>query len=135
MGFATDVTIHRVFKNDARLEHALREEFLDHVRGYARYQQCKPCPIRYWRADSNICELQSPGRDTGGDPALHFVDRLLLYAAAMEPCEQGKAHPVALVLSELCNTLDISFVMAASAIFIAYSESAEDFLRNIRVKP
>ena len=43
MGFATDVTIHRVFKNDARLEHALREEFLDHVRGYARYQQCKPC--------------------------------------------------------------------------------------------
>jgi hypothetical protein len=53
----------------------------------------------------------------------------------MEPCEQGKAHPVALVLSELCNTLDISFVMAASAIFIAYSESAEDFLRNIRVKP
>ena len=39
MGFATDGTIHRVFKDDARLEHALREEFLDHVRGYARYRQ------------------------------------------------------------------------------------------------
>jgi hypothetical protein len=59
----------------------------------------KPCPIRYWRADSNFDELLSPGRDTNADPALHFADRLLLYAAAMEPCGQGKAHPVALVLS------------------------------------
>ena len=37
---ATDLTIHKVFKSDAKLEHALREEFLDHVRGYAMYQQC-----------------------------------------------------------------------------------------------
>ena len=45
MSFATDLTIHRVFKSDASVEHALREEFLDHVRGYARYQQCTPCPV------------------------------------------------------------------------------------------
>jgi hypothetical protein len=84
MGFATDLTIHRVFKSDPRLEHALREEFLDHVRGYARYQQCTPCPVEDWVADnSNIWGIESPGRDTG-DPALHFIDRLLLYAAAME---------------------------------------------------
>ena len=74
----------------------------------------KPCPIRYWRADSNFDELLSPGRDTNADPALHFADGLLLYAATMEPCGQGKAHPGRPCPLRCCNTLDdISFVMVS----------------------
>jgi hypothetical protein len=135
MGFATDLTIHRVFKSDPRLEHALREEFLDHVRGYARYQQCTPCPVEDWVADnSNIWGIESPGRDTG-DPALHFIDRLLLYAAAMERSWE-RSLPVAGVLCALCNKqFDIVFNMVATRVFIDYSKSTQDFLRSIRVKP
>jgi hypothetical protein len=91
MSFATDLTIHRVFKSDASVEHALREEFLDHVRGYARYQQCTPCPVGDWLADSNIWEIRSPGRDTG-NPVQHLSDRFDLYAATMRrPSERGRS--------------------------------------------
>jgi hypothetical protein len=135
MSFATDLTIHRVFKNDARLEHALRQEFLDHARGYARYQQCTPCPVGDWLADSNIWEIQSPGRETG-NPVQHFLDRLILYAAAMErPWERGRSLPVVLVLCALCNMLDAVFVLAANEVFIKHSIDTQDFLRSIRVKP
>jgi hypothetical protein len=137
MSFATDLTIHRVFKSDPRLEHALREEFLDHVRGYARYQQCMPCPVGDWlHAEGSIWEIHSPGRNTG-DPALHFVDRLLLYAAAMErPWKEGRPMPLAGVLCALCNKqLSIVFNMAATRTFIHYSKSIQELLRSTRVKP
>jgi hypothetical protein len=49
------------------------------------------------------------------------------------PWEQGKAPPVALVLSALCDTRDISFVMAATSVF--HSANTQDFLRSIRVTP
>jgi hypothetical protein len=135
MSFATDLTIHRVFKSDASLEHALREEFLDHVRGYARYQQCTPCPVGNWLADSNIWEIRSPGRDTG-NPVQHLSDRFDLYAAAMpRASERGRSLPVVLVLCALCNTLDVAFVLAANQTFIKYSINTQEFLRSIRVKP
>ena len=99
MSFATDLTIHRVFKSDASVEHALREEFLDHVRGYARYQQCTPCPVGHWLVDSNIWEIRSPGRDTG-NPVQHLSDRFDLYAATMRrPSERGRSLPVVGILA------------------------------------
>jgi hypothetical protein len=133
MSFAADLTIHRVFKNDPSLEHALRQEFLDHVRGYARYQQCIPCPVGDWVGDSNIWEIQSPGRDTG-DPAQHFIDRLLLYSAAMERSSE-RSLPVAGVFCGLCNNLDFVFNLSATECFAAYSINTQDFLRQIRIKP
>jgi hypothetical protein len=135
MSFATDLAIYRAFKSDARLEHALRKEFLDHVRGYAKYHKCTPCPVGDWLADSNIWEIQSPGRETG-NPVQHFLDRLILYAAAMErPWERGRSLPVVLVLCALCNMLDAVFVLAANEVFIKHSIDTQDFLRSIRVKP
>ena len=135
MSFATDLTIHRVFKNDPSLEHTLRQEFLDHVRGYAKYQQCTPCPVGDWVGDSNIWEIRSPGRDTG-NPVQHFLDRLLLYAAAMErPWEQGRSMPVVFVFCALCNNLDIVFNLSATKCFVGHLTNTQDFLRRIRIKP
>jgi hypothetical protein len=131
--FTTDLTIHRVFKNDPSLEHALRQEFLDHVRGYARYQQCIPCPVGDWVGDSNIWEIQSPGRDTG-NPVQHFMDRLLLYSAAMERSSE-RSLPVVGILCALCNQLDFVFNMSATECFAAHSINTQDFLRRIRIKP
>ena len=135
MSFATDLTIHKVFQSDARLEHALREEFLDHVRGYARYQECTPCPVGDWlHADSNPWEIHSPGRDTG-NPVQHFLDRLFLYSAAMERSSE-RLLPVAGVFCSLCNNpFDAIFNLTATEVFIKYSINTQDFLRSIRVKP
>jgi hypothetical protein len=135
MSFATDLAIYRAFKSDARLEHALRKEFLDHVRGYAKYHKCTPCPVGDWLADSNIWEIQSPGHDTG-NPLQHLSDRFDLYAAAMQrPSEQSQSLPVVLVLAALCDTRDIAFILPANSVFINYSISTQNFLRSIRVKP
>jgi hypothetical protein len=135
MSFATDLTIHRVFKSDASVEHALREEFLDHVRGYARYQQCTPCPVGDWLVDSNIWEIRSPGRDTG-NPVQHLSDRFDLYAATMRrPSERGRSLPVVGILCALCNTLDAVFMLTATEFFIKHSINTQDFLRRIRIKP
>jgi hypothetical protein len=134
MSFATDLTIHRVFKSDASVEHALREEFLDHVRGYARYQQITPCPVGDWLVDSNIWEIRSPGRDTG-NPVQHLADRFDLYAATMRrPSERGRSLPVVGILCALCNTLDAVFMLTATEFFIKHSINTQDFLRRIRIK-
>jgi hypothetical protein len=64
-------------------------------------------------------------------------DRLLLYAAATgrRPWESGKWLPAVGVLGALCNTLDASFNLTATEIFIEYSTLTQNFLRGIRIKP
>ena len=51
-GFATDVTIHRVFQHQSVVESALRDSFLQRLRDYAIARGCTPCPVGDWLADS-----------------------------------------------------------------------------------
>jgi hypothetical protein len=135
MSFATDLAIHTVFKNDARRNHALRKEFLDHVRGYARYQQCTPCPVGDWLPDISFWEIKSPGRDTG-NPVKHLSDRFDLYAEAMRrPSDESQSLPAVLVLSALCETRDIRFLLSANMAFVDHLVNTQTLLREIRVKP
>jgi hypothetical protein len=82
LGFAMDLTIHRVFERDATREQALREGFLEHLRAYATERRCPPCPSGDWLHDSDIWEIRSVGRDSG-IALQHLSDRFDLYAAAM----------------------------------------------------
>ena len=117
LGFATDLTIHRVFERNGKREQALREAFLSHLRAYAVERRCSPCPVGDWLDDSNIWEIHSAGHDTGN--ALHHLsDRFDLYAAAMRR-PSNRSLPVVGVLCALCDTLGISFVMLATSFFIA----------------
>lgn len=132
LSFATDLAIHRVFDSDARREHALRETFLDHLRGYAIERRCPPCPVGDWVGDSNIWEIHSPGRDDG-DVLKNLSDRFDLYAAAMRR-PPHRSLPVVGVFCAFCDTLAISFVMLATSFFIDFSRHTQDFLRSIRIE-
>src|ERR1700730_745208 len=77
-GFVTDLTIHRVFQQEAAIESALRDSFLHRLRDYAIARRSTPCPLGDWLADSANWHVHSPGRDTG-DPLQHLSDRFDLY--------------------------------------------------------
>ena len=64
----------------------------------------------------------------------HFIDRLLLYSAAMERSSE-RSLPVVGILCALCNNLDIVFNLSATECFAAHSINTQDFLRRIRIKP
>jgi hypothetical protein len=132
-GFATDLTIHRVFHQPSAGGSALRESFLQRLRDYAIARRCTPCPVGDWLADSADWQVHSPGRDTG-DPLKHLSDRFDIYIAAVRRPSQHTL-PVVGVLCGLCDTRDISFVLLATSAFVDYSINTQDFLRKIRVKP
>src|SRR6266446_136292 len=44
-GFATDLTIHRVFQQPSAGGSAVRESFLQRLRDYAIARRCTPCPV------------------------------------------------------------------------------------------
>jgi hypothetical protein len=132
LSFATDLAIHTVFESDARRENALREAFLDHLRGYGIERHCPPCPAGDWVGDSNIWEIHSPGRDDG-NVLQHLSDRFDLYAAAMRR-PPHRSLPVVGVFCAFCDTLAISFVMLATSFFIDFSRHTQDFLRSIRIE-
>ena len=132
-GFATDLTIHRVFQRPNADEAALRELFLQRLRDYAIARRCSPCPVGDWLADSSDWQVHLQGRDTG-DPLKHLSDRFELYIGAMR---RPAKHivPVVGVLCGLCDTRDISFAMLATSAFVDYSIHTQELLRKLRVKP
>jgi hypothetical protein len=132
-GFATDLTIHRVFQRPSAGEAALRGSFLQRVRDYAIVRRCTPCPAGNSLLDSADWQVHSPGSDTG-DPLKHLSDRFDLYIAAMRrPAKH--ALPVVGVLCGLCDSRDISFVLLATSAFVDYSIHTQELLRKIRMKP
>ncbi|HJZ65501.1 MAG TPA: hypothetical protein VKD70_14350 [Candidatus Acidoferrum sp.] len=133
LGFATDLTIHRVFQHQPALEAALRDSFLDRLRDYAVARQCTPCPIGDWVGDSPNWFIRSPGRDAG-DPIQHLDQRFDLYRVATRRPTQT-VLPVIIVLAALCRARDIViFDMEATSLFTDYSSATEELLRQIRVK-
>jgi hypothetical protein len=131
-GFATDLTIHRVFQHPSTTESALRESFLQRLRDYAIARGCTPCPVGDWLTDSPNWHPHSRGRDIG-DPVQHLAERFDLYMAAMRrPTE--RVLPVVGALCGLCDTRDVSFALLATAAFVDYSIYTQDLLRKIRVR-
>lgn len=132
-GFATDLTIHRVFQRPSVGESVLRELFLQRLRDYAISRRCTPCPVGEWQAENTIWHVQWPGRDTG-NPLQHLSERFELYAGATRrPAE--RSLPVVTVLCGLCDTRGTSFVLPATSAFIDYSIHTQELLRKARVTP
>jgi hypothetical protein len=131
LGFATDLTIHRVFQQQPTVESALRGSFLDRLRDYAIIRRCTPCPVGDWLLDSPTWQVHAPGRDTG-DPLQHLSDRFELYVAAMRRPTQ-LFLPVVGVLCALCDTRDIIFATVTTKFFIEWSRNLQDFLGKIHV--
>jgi hypothetical protein len=134
LGFATDLTIHRVFQHQPALEAALRDSFLDRLRDYAVAQQCTPCPIGDWVGDSPNWFIRLSSRDAG-DPIQHLDQRFDLYKAAMRRPTQT-VLPVIIVLAALCRARDILiFDMEATSLFTDYSSATQELLRHVRLFP
>lgn len=134
LGFATDLTIHKVFQHQPGLEAGLHDSFLDRLRDYAIARHCTPCPIGDWVGDSPNWFIHSAGHDAG-DPIQHLEQRFDLYRAAMRR-PTHTVLPVIIVLAALCGARDILiFDMEATSLFTDYSSATEDWLRQIRLFP
>ncbi|EEF63358.1 hypothetical protein [Pedosphaera parvula] len=134
LAFSTDYALWCQLKESPAIQSAVRDAFAVHVEQFAKQRNCRPVPSGAWMDDSLIW---IPGETTdAGHPLTNLRRRFDLYAQSLSRRHDRSAgERTAHLLAAWCGTLDITFILCVTPLFLGRWNGIQAILGSFKIKP
>ena len=133
LAFATDHAFWCQLEKTPEIQNSVRDIFATHVGRFAKERHCPPIPSGDWMGDGLIWMPSDTMLE--GEPLTNLKRRFELYGRSLSRRHDRSAgERVAHILAALCGTLDITFIVYATPLFLGCWKGVQDVLSSFKIR-